>query len=125
MRADGYRLVCLGYFSKTFDDTQRRWAIFDKEAGAVLMACSHWHRLIAGRPTTVYCDNTVAASILANFKVPRPPKLQRWGVELGTYFPFLRIAYRQGALNATADMLTRNNPPKSVGIVKDDLFKDN
>ena len=122
MKEKGYRLVCLGYFSKSFDDTQRRWAIFDKEAGAILMACSHWHRLIAGRPTTVYTDNTVAASIISNHKVPRPAKLQRWGIELGTYLPFLRIAYRQGSLNATADMLTRNNPPVERGPIPDDLF---
>eukprot|EP00965_Chrysotila_dentata_P163116 5387185-Pleurochrysis_carterae.AAC.1 len=32
---------------------------------------------------TVYSDNTVAASIFTNFKCPRPPRLQRWGIELG------------------------------------------
>eukprot|EP00965_Chrysotila_dentata_P149681 4942798-Pleurochrysis_carterae.AAC.1 len=72
-RAACYKLVVLGYYSKTFDPTQRRWAIFDKEAGSIVMACSHWCRLITGRPTTVYTDNAVAASILTNFKCPRPP----------------------------------------------------
>eukprot|EP00965_Chrysotila_dentata_P090019 2970891-Pleurochrysis_carterae.AAC.1 len=61
--AAGYKLQVLGYYSTTFDPTQRRWAIFDKEAGSIVMACSHWYRLITGRPTTVYTDNTVAASI--------------------------------------------------------------
>eukprot|EP00965_Chrysotila_dentata_P121099 4005225-Pleurochrysis_carterae.AAC.1 len=61
--AAGYKLQVLGYYSKTFDSTQRRWVIFDKEAGSIVMACSHWYRLITGRPTTVYTDNTVAASI--------------------------------------------------------------
>eukprot|EP00965_Chrysotila_dentata_P001127 36902-Pleurochrysis_carterae.AAC.3 len=40
-RAAGYKLVVLGYYSKTFDPTQRRWANFDKEAGSIVMACSH------------------------------------------------------------------------------------
>eukprot|EP00965_Chrysotila_dentata_P107051 3537311-Pleurochrysis_carterae.AAC.1 len=92
-RAAGYKLVVLGDYSNTFDPTQRRWAIFDKEAGSIVMACSHWYRLITGRPTTVYTDNTVAASILTNFKCPRPPRLQRWEIELGSYLPYLRIAY--------------------------------
>eukprot|EP00965_Chrysotila_dentata_P127552 4218486-Pleurochrysis_carterae.AAC.1 len=34
-RAAGYKLVVLGYYSKNFDPTQRRWAIFDKEAGSI------------------------------------------------------------------------------------------
>eukprot|EP00965_Chrysotila_dentata_P146757 4846141-Pleurochrysis_carterae.AAC.1 len=34
-RAAGYKLVVLGYYSKTFGPTQRRWAIFDKEAGSI------------------------------------------------------------------------------------------
>eukprot|EP00965_Chrysotila_dentata_P018806 626220-Pleurochrysis_carterae.AAC.1 len=39
--AAGYKLQVLGYYSKTLDATQRRWAIFDKEAGSIVMACSH------------------------------------------------------------------------------------
>ena len=106
-RKDGYTLKTIGYFSKTFNDVQRRWAIFDKEAAAILLACSTWHRLIVGHPTTVYTDNTVAASILSNHHHPRPPRLQRWGIELGTYLPYLRIAYRQGDENYVADHMSR------------------
>ena len=106
-RSAGYSLKTLGYFSKSFDATARRWASFDKEASAVLLACQTWHRLITGRPTTLYTDNTVAASILTNYNHPRPPKLQRWGVELGTYLPYLRIAYRVGQENYVADHLSR------------------
>eukprot|EP00965_Chrysotila_dentata_P023668 784359-Pleurochrysis_carterae.AAC.1 len=52
--AAGYKLQVLGYYSNTFEATQqRRWAIFDKDAGSIVMACSHWYRLITGRRTTV------------------------------------------------------------------------
>eukprot|EP00965_Chrysotila_dentata_P039540 1314309-Pleurochrysis_carterae.AAC.1 len=71
------------------------------------MACSLGYRLITGRPTTVYTDNTVAASIVSNFKCPRPPRLQRWGIEFGSYLPYLRIAYRMGSLNNVADLMSR------------------
>eukprot|EP00965_Chrysotila_dentata_P112268 3711609-Pleurochrysis_carterae.AAC.1 len=91
------------------------------------MACSHWYRLITGRPTTVYTDNTVAASILTNFKCPRPPRLQRWGIELGSYLPYLRIAYHMGSLNDVADLMSRypldlKEGEHSVASIPDDLF---
>jgi hypothetical protein len=105
--AAGYRLVCIGYFSKTFHESQKNWATFDKEAGAILLACAQWRRLITGRPCTVYTDNTVAKSLLYNYSIGRPPRLQRWGIELGTYLPYLRVAYRKGELNPVADYLSR------------------
>ena len=103
----GYTLKTLGYYSKVFADAQKNWAIFDKEAASILLSMEHWHRLIAGRPVTVYTDNTVASSILTNQHYPRPPRLMRWGAILGTYLPNLRIAYRKGELNAVADHMSR------------------
>eukprot|EP00959_Pyramimonas_sp_CCMP1952_P451591 9455228-Pyramimonas_sp.AAC.1 len=64
----GYRLKVLSYFSKSFNSTQRNWATFDKEAASILLAVTHWHRLVAYRKTTVYTDSTVAASMLSNHK---------------------------------------------------------
>ena len=127
--AAGYTLKTLGFYSKTFAHAQVNWAIFDKEAASIVMALTHWHRLVAGRPITVYTDNTVASSILTNAKAHRPPRLQRWGIVLGTYLPHLRIAYRKGELNPVADLLSRypsqiNYTPSDSDIaeVPDDLF---
>jgi len=58
---DGYRLVVLGYYSKSFSGPQLNWAIYDKEAASILLALRQWYRLVAARETTVYTDNTVAA----------------------------------------------------------------
>ena len=127
--AKGYTLKTLGFFSKTFAHAQVNWAIFDKEAASIVMALTNWHRLIAGRPITVYTDNTVAASILTNTKFTRPPRLQRWGVVLGTYLPLLRIAYRKGELNPVADCLSRypddinyRPDPSHFAEAPDDLY---
>ena len=75
-------------------------------------------------------DNTVAASILSNHKVPRPARLVRWGLELQTYLPWLRIAYRLGKDNFVADHLCRNPYdehyvvlPKDTIEVPDDLYE--
>eukprot|EP00965_Chrysotila_dentata_P097026 3207260-Pleurochrysis_carterae.AAC.1 len=72
------------------------------------MACSHWYRLITGRPTTDYTDNTVAASILSNFKCPRPPRLQRWGIELADLISRYPLDLKEGE--------------HSVASIPDDLF---
>ena len=40
-------------------------------------------------------------------KYGAPPRLQRWGQELGTFLPFLKVAYRKGAANGMADLLSR------------------
>eukprot|EP00965_Chrysotila_dentata_P189602 6173404-Pleurochrysis_carterae.AAC.2 len=97
-----------------------------QEAGSIVLACSHWYRLITGRPSTVYTDNTVAASVVSNFKCPSPPRLQRWGIELGSYLSYLRIAYRMGSLNDVADLMSRypkvEEGKHSVVSIADDLF---
>eukprot|EP00965_Chrysotila_dentata_P065647 2175485-Pleurochrysis_carterae.AAC.1 len=103
----GYRMTVLSYFSKSFNSTQRNWTTFDKEAASYLLAFTHcWHRLVAYGKTTVYTDSTVAASMLSNHKVPRPQRLERWGVVLGTYLPHLRVAYRMGGTSLVADELS-------------------
>ncbi|KAL3911560.1 MAG: hypothetical protein SGPRY_008648, partial [Prymnesium sp.] len=35
------------------------------------------------------------------------PRLQRWGMEIGTFLPYLKLAYRKGADNGLADFLSR------------------
>ena len=50
-------------------------------------------------------DSSVATSMLT--KHAAPPRLMRWGMELGSYLPHLRISYRKGADNGLADLLSR------------------
>lgn len=101
----GWELKMIGYYSKTLVEAQKHYTAFDKEAGAVLLCVRHWSDLITYHPTTVYTDSAVASSLLK--KHMAPPRLQRWGVELGTYLPHLKIGYRKGASNGLADLLSR------------------
>ena len=101
----GWILKTIGYYSKTFDVAQKNYPTFDKEAAAILFCIRRWAKLITCRPTTVYTDSTVASSML--HKHLGPPRLQRWGMELGTFLPFLKIGYRKGADNGMADFLSR------------------
>ena len=101
----GWKLRVIGYFSRTLDSAQQNYPTFDKEAGAILLCVRHWAQLITHRYTTVYTDSTVAVSMLT--KHFGQPRLQRWGMELGTYLPFLKVAYRKGELNGLADLVSR------------------
>ena len=83
----------IGYFSKTLADSQKNYTAFDKEAAAILLCVRHWSDLITYHPTTVFTDSAVAASMI--HKHLAPPRLQRWGMELGTYLPHLRVGYRK------------------------------
>ena len=125
---NGWSLKIIGYYSKTLDPAQKNYPIFDKEAGAILLCVRHWSDLISYHPTTVYTDSSVAASMLT--KHAAPPRLQRWGLELGSYLPHMRIAFRRGTDNGLADLLSRyqvfkNYHGQPVGdqvTLPDDLF---
>ena len=127
-RKAGWKLVIIGYYSKTLDEAQRNYPAFDKEAGAILLCVRHWSDLITYHRTSVYTDSAVATSMLT--KHAAPPRLQRWGIELGTYLPHLQISYRRGVDNGLADLLSRfpafkrfTNVRPDLVTLPDDLFE--
>ena len=126
-KAAGWKIKIIGFYSKTLDDAQRNYPAFDKEAGAILMCVRHWADIITYHPTSVYTDSSVATSMLV--KHIAPPRLQRWGIELGTYLPHLKISYRKGADNGLADLLSRFpafgkfvKVRNDIAVLPDDLF---
>ena len=101
----GWKLRTIEYYSKTLDTAQRNYPTFDQEGAAVILCCRKWAQLITCHPTTIYTDSSVAASMLT--KHLGPPRLQRWGMELGTFLPYLKIQHRRGIDNGMADFLSR------------------
>ena len=125
----GWELKIIGYYSKTLNQSQRNYPAFDRESGAILLCCRHWSDLITYHPTTVYTDSSVATSMMT--KHAAPPRLQRWGAELATYLPHLKIGYRKGVENGLADLLSRyeslrdyesNVREGNVATLPDDFF---
>jgi hypothetical protein len=117
--AAGWKLKVIGYYSKTLDDAQKHYPAFDKEAGAALLSCRHWSDLITYHPTTLYTDSSVATSMLT--KHIAPPRLQRWGAELGAFLPHLRISYRKGQDNGLADLLSRYPAFRKYAATRDEI----
>ena len=103
--AAGWRLVTLGFYSKSLDKAQKNYNVFDKEAGAILLCMRQWADWLVGIPVTVYTDSSVAASMLTKYR--GTTRLHRWGMELMQFMPYLKIAYRKGSDNGLADLLSR------------------
>ena len=101
----GWKLRTIGYFHKTFNPAQVNYSTFDQEGAAILVCCRRWAKIITGRPTTLYTDSAVAATMLT--KHSGTPRLARWGIELGTFMPFLKIQHRKGSQNGLADFISR------------------
>ena len=101
----GWKLRTIGYFHKTFNSAQINYNTFDQEGAAILTCCRRWAKIITGRPTTLYTDSAVAATMLT--KHLGTPRLARWGIELGTFMPFLKIQHRAGVQNGLGDFLSR------------------
>ena len=120
-KAAGWELKVISYYSKTLDISQRNYVAFDKEAGAALVCCRQWADLITYHPTTLYTDSSVASSMLT--KHMAPPRLQRWGTELGSFLPHLRISYRKGSDNGLADLLSRFPTFAKFTATRDEIIK--
>ena len=103
--AAGWKLRTIGYFHKTFSSAQINYPTFDQEGAAILTCCRRWAKLITGRPTTLYTDSAVAATMLT--KHMGTLRLATWGIELGTFLPYLKIQHRKGVQNGLADFISR------------------
>ena len=127
----GYKLMTISFFSRVLDQTQSHWNVFDKEGGAILLAVRENADIISGYPTTIYTDSSVAQTMLnkqSNYK--GTPRLQRWGIELMSYAPHLKIGFRRGVDNGMADLLSRypyfkkyvKTPEDVIQLPKDEVF---
>lgn len=102
--ADGQLQPC-AYTSRKFSDTERRWAIWEKEAFAVRWALLTWRQFLEGTnlPFEVWTDH----KNLEALKTPRKlsPKQARWAQHFGRFNFNLR--YLPGGRNFLADALSR------------------
>ncbi|NCG05836.1 MAG: hypothetical protein GWP37_02580, partial [Gammaproteobacteria bacterium] len=101
-----YRPKTIAHFSRTLNDTQRRWAIYEKEAAAMMVATVNWRKYLLGRDFDCFVDSTGAMTMLS--KARHSSKLQRWGQILQEYMPGMHIGFKRSADNP-ADIFTREH----------------
>ena len=107
----GSQLMPVEFGSSTLSATERRWAVREKEAYAIVWALRRYDCYLRGRQITVYTDHESLQWLLAATK----GKLSRWAQTLQEYD--LKICYRRGSEGAHVDCLSRN--PAEVEVVED------
>ena len=99
----------IGHFSKTMDEAQRNYQIFEKEALAVQLALAFWrHLLMDGPEFDIWTDHKNIEYFREPQKLNR--RQARWQAELQNYN--CKIHYRPGRLNVVADALSRKDEPR-------------
>ena len=120
-KQDDSKLHPVAYASRSLTDAERNYSITELEVLAVVWALTRFHSYLYGQSVTVVTDHTAVKAVL---ETPNPSaKHARWWTRVyGTGLKDVRIVYRPGRLNATADALSRSphSEPPPVGEAEDE-----
>ena len=98
------------YLSQQLSRTQRRWAVIEQEAWALVAALRKFRQYLLGAKFTVYTDHKPLKSLFtAEMKNAR---IQRWGILISEYN--CDIQYREGR-RMKADFVSRIRGPCGSG----------
>ena len=91
-QADG-RLHPVAYASRTLSDLEKRFAVTELEALAVVWALNHFHAYLYGHDVIVYTDHSAVKAVL---ETPNPSaKHARWWTKVyGSGVKSIQIVYR-------------------------------
>ena len=96
------------YLSKKFDNTQKAWPSFEREAFAVVYAIERFRHYLVDTRFTVVTDCKALSYVLQGTSTNA--KVQRWGVALSQYT--FDVEYKEGKKHQNADSLSR---PEDTG----------
>lgn len=112
----------ISYASHALSPPEKNYSITELETLAVVWALSHFHHLLYGHAVTVVTDHTAVKAVL---ETPSPSgKHARWWTRVyGRGLKELRIVYRAGRENVSADALSRSpcGPAPSVRVAEGEL----
>ena len=98
------RPVCYAFRSLT--DTEKRYAVIEKEALAATWACEKFREYVMGLSFTLETDHKPLVPLLKTTEVAKmPPRIQRFRMRLKRYSP--EVAYVPGKQHTTPDALSR------------------
>ena len=101
------------YVSKKLTPSQRKWAVIEKEAWAVVYSLKKLRPYLYGAEFTILTDHKpLKALFLSEVNNTR---IQRWAVLIAEHGA--PIEYRKGSNNIRADMLSRILPVQEIGVI--------
>jgi len=105
----------VSYASRSLTETEKNYAVIEKEALAVTWACDKFSDYVLGMQFNVETDHKPLVPLLTSTDLSKmPPRILRFRMRLMRYSP--QVTYVPGKNQTTADALSRapsNNPTSS------------
>lgn len=96
----------IAYASRSLSETEKRYAVIEKEALAATWSCEKFKDYILGTTFTLETDHRPLVPLLASTDLSKlPPRILRFRLRLARYSP--EVTYVQGVHQNTADALSR------------------
>ena len=96
----------ISYASRSLSDTEKRYAVIEKEALASIWACEKFNDYLLGRPFQLETDHRPLVPLLSSTDYSKlPPRILRFRLRMMKYCP--KVVYVQGIHQKTADTLSR------------------
>ena len=115
------KLHPVAYASRALNPSEKNYSVTELETLAVVWAVTHFHSYLYGNRVTVLTDHSAVKAVL---ETPNPTgKHARWWTRVyGRGVREVRIVYRSGRENASADALSRcpQGPAPLRGIAQDE-----
>lgn len=109
------KLQPLGFFSKKFDKTQRRYSTYDRELTAMYLAVRHFRHWLEGRTSHVYTDHKPITFAFKQNPDKASPRQARQLDYIGQHTTDIRHVHGQD--NVTADLLSRINAIENSNVI--------
>ena len=104
---DDSKLHPVVYASRSLTPAERNYSITELETLAVVWALTRFHSYIYGQSITVVTDHAAVKAVLETLN-PSAKHARWWTRVYGAGLKDVRIVYRAGRLNASADALSRS-----------------
>ena len=98
------------YLSQQLNHTQRKWAVIEKEAWALVVALKKFRQYLLGAQFVVYTDHKPLRSLFTSEM--KNARIQRWGILISEFN--CEIKYREGK-SMKADFVSRIRGPTITG----------
>ena len=103
---DDYKRRPVCYASRSLSDTEKRYAVIEKEVLAATWACEKFSEYVLGSKLTLEIDHRPLVPLLNTTELCKmPPRVQRFRLRLMRFAPL--VQYVPGKQQTTADALSR------------------